>query len=275
MRATIWGCRGSLATPGAATVRYGGNTTSLELETPTGVPVVIDAGTGIRPLGLALEECSPERIHLLLTHLHLDHVEGLGFFAPLFRDGCSVTVWGPPQDGSSLAARVAAYLSPPHFPLPFDRFGASIEFVEVWQETWELEGLRVTCAPVRHPGNTLGYRIEEGGTSLAFIPDCETALEPDSGLALAAGADALLHDAQYTADEYRTRVGWGHSALPDFAGFVGRADPERVLMFHHDPSHGDDVLEEMRRTAERLAGRPIELAAEGLAIDLASSRDSI
>src|SRR5579862_3268322 len=157
MRATIWGCRGSLATPGTATVRYGGNTSCVALQTPTGVPIVLDAGTGIRALGATLDA---RRVHLLLTHLHLDHVEGLGFFAPLFREDCAVTIWGPPQEGLSFADRVRAWLSPPHFPVPFERLGAAIDFVEVEGESWELEGLHFSCARVRHPGPTLGYRIE-------------------------------------------------------------------------------------------------------------------
>src|SRR4051812_47026951 len=114
MRATIWGCRGSLATPGDTTVRYGGNTTSVEVRTASGRLVVLDAGTGIRPLGLAVPE-RHEHVDLLLTHLHLDHLEGLGFFAPLFDPECSVTIWGPPQEGSSLEERVRTYLSPPLF----------------------------------------------------------------------------------------------------------------------------------------------------------------
>ena len=154
MRATIWGCRGSLATPGERTVRYGGNTSSVELRTDSGRLVILDAGTGIRPLGLSLRE-APDRIDLLLTHLHLDHVEGLGFFGPLFTPDLPITIWGPPQDGSSLAERIAGYLSPPFFPRPFEELPSKIEFVELGEETWQLDGLAITSGRVTHPGTTL------------------------------------------------------------------------------------------------------------------------
>jgi phosphoribosyl 1,2-cyclic phosphodiesterase len=264
MRATIWGSRGSLATPGASTLRYGGNTTTVELRTSEGGLVVLDAGTGIRSLGLSLAAEHPPQIHLLLTHMHLDHVEGLGFFAPLFDPACAITIWGPRPDGLPLRDHLAAYLSPPLFPVPFERFPATIEFVEVWEDTWEMDGVRVTSAPVKHPGPTLGYRVEENGCSFAFIPDNEPALDAGSGLALAAGVDLLVHDAQYTADEYASRVGWGHTSIPDFAAYVREADPARTVMFHHDPAHSDEMLESMEKAARELAGRDtVELAREG------------
>ncbi|HEY6961034.1 MAG TPA: MBL fold metallo-hydrolase [Gaiellaceae bacterium] len=263
MQVTIWGCRGSLATPGPSTVRYGGNTTSVEVRTQSGRLVVLDGGTGIRPLGLSLAE-RPARIDLILTHLHLDHVEGLGFFAPLFDSDCAITIWGPAQDGPSLSERVAAYLSPPLFPLPFEQFGERIEFHECGEETWQLDGLNVTAARVRHPGTTYGYRIEEDGRVFTFIPDNEPGLDPTSGLELAAGADVLFHDAQYTADEYATRGGWGHSSIDHFASAVREAAPGRAVMVHHDPTHDDDTLERMCAKASTLAGRSVELGREGV-----------
>ena len=264
MRATIWGCRGSLATPGPSTVRYGGNTSSIELRSSSGSLIVLDAGTGIRPLGLTLATERPAEIHLLLTHMHLDHVEGLGFFGPLFDPGCRITIWGPKPDGASLREHLAAYLSPPLFPVPFTELPCTIEVVEIWEDTWSMDGVRVASAPVRHRGRTLGYRIEEDGRSLAFIPDNEPGLDAESGLVLAEGVDLLMHDAQYTADEYETRVGWGHTALPDLAAYILAADPRRTVMFHHDPSHSDDVLEAMEQSARELACRDaIELAREG------------
>jgi phosphoribosyl 1,2-cyclic phosphodiesterase len=271
MRATIWGCRGSLATPGQSTVRYGGNTTSVELRTSIGGLIVLDAGTGIRRLGMSLQSEHPAQIHLLLTHMHLDHVEGLGFFAPLFDPACTITIWGPRPDNTSLRDHLAAYLSPPFFPLPFERFPSTIEVIEIEADSWEMDGVRITSAPVRHPGPTLGYRIEENNLTFAFIPDNEPALDAESGLALAARVDLLVHDAQYTAEEYESRVGWGHTSIPDFAAYVRAADPRRTVMFHHDPSHGDDLLEAMERSARELAGRAtIELAREGVELILGS-----
>jgi phosphoribosyl 1,2-cyclic phosphodiesterase len=261
VRATIWGCRGSLATPGERTVRYGGNTSSVELRPESGRLVILDAGTGIRPLGLSLRE-SPTCVDLLLTHLHLDHVEGLGFFAPLFFADCPITIWGPPQDGSSLAERIAGYLSPPFFPRQFEELPSRVEFVELGEETWQLDGLKITSGRVTHPGTTLGYRVEEGGRTFTYIPDNELGLAPESGAELAEGADLLFHDAQYTPEEYGTRVGWGHSSLDDLSTFLRNVNAKRPVMFHHDPAHSDDFLESMRATVEEQTGLGVELAAE-------------
>jgi phosphoribosyl 1,2-cyclic phosphodiesterase len=199
--------------------------------------------------------------------MHLDHVAGLGFFAPLFMD-TTVRIWGPRPAGGPLADSIASFLSPPLFPVLFADIPARIEVNEVADETWELGGLTVTAALVKHPGGALGYRLEENGASLAFIPDNELGLDPDAGASLATGADVLLHDAQYTDAEYAEKVGWGHSGASDFAAFVRRTAPARAFMFHHDPAHDDDALEAMREESTRLAGREVELAAEGLVLDL-------
>ena len=278
MRARIWGCRGSLATPGPTTVRYGGNTSCVEVRPSDGSLIVLDAGTGIRLLGLALGQERPKEIHLLLTHMHLDHVEGLGFFLPLFDPDTQIHVWGPVWEERSLRDRIVAYLSLPLFPLRFEQIPARLHFHDVPEETFELGNVKVSAARVTHPGPTVAYRIEENGRSLAFVPDngpalnCDIAAAPAaevSGLELASGATVLMHDAQYTAEEYTTRVGWGHSALPDFAALVGRAQPEQVLMFHHEPNHTDHDLELMLGEARSLLpDRDITLAREGLELSL-------
>jgi phosphoribosyl 1,2-cyclic phosphodiesterase len=242
-------------------VRYGGNTSSVELRPESGRLVILDAGTGIRPLGVSLREV-PERVDLLLTHLHLDHVEGLGFFGPLFAADCPITIWGPPQEGSSLADWISGYLSPPFFPRRFEELPSRIEFRELGEETWQLDGLTVTSARVTHPGTTLGYRFEEAGRSFTYIPDNELGLAPESGASLADGVDLLFHDAQYTPDEYASRVGWGHSSLDDLASFLGSIEAGQSVMFHHDPSHSDDFLESMRTTLAEQTGLGVQLAAE-------------
>jgi phosphoribosyl 1,2-cyclic phosphodiesterase len=248
-------------------VRYGGNTSSVELRPESGRLVILDAGTGIRPLGLSLRE-APSCVDLLLTHLHLDHVEGLGFFGPLFAPDCPITIWGPPQEGSSLADWISGYLSPPFFPRPFGELPSRIEFRELGEETWELDGLRITSSRVTHPGTTLGYRIEENGRTFTYIPDNELGLAPESGAALAEGADLLFHDAQYTSEEYESRVGWGHSSLDDLAPFLRDVNPTRPVMFHHDPAHSDDFLESMRATVQEQTGLDVELGAELASYDV-------
>jgi len=266
MKAAIWGCRGTLPAPGPTTVRYGGNTSCVAVDTADGGLVVLDCGSGLRPLGNALAANPPREVDILLTHMHLDHVTGLGFFALFFME-TTVRIWGPRPVTGPLAETIDSYLSPPLFPVRFADIPARIEVTEVSEATWQIGSLSVTAAPVQHPGGALGYRLEEGGRSLAYIPDNELGLDADSGVALATGVDVLFHDAQYTEAEYPSKVGWGHSSLPDFATFVRRTEPGRALMFHHDPQHDDETLEAMRDEASRLAGREIELAAEGLVFD--------
>lgn len=277
MRATIYGCRGSLAAPGRETVHYGGNTSCVEIRLDDGTLLVLDAGTGIRKLGLTLRaECPPE-IHILLTHLHLDHLEGLGFFAPLFREDVRIHVWGPASPIQSLRRRVRRLLSPPLFPVELSEIPA-VEFHDVPEEPWEIGGARLLAAPVKHPGPTVGYRIEEDGRSLGYIPDHEPALGVDlhsvptawiSGYPVAEGVDVLLHDAQYTPAEYEERVGWGHSSIPHVVDFGLIAKVRRLILFHHDPLHADDRLEKMLGEArDRWGERPeeLELAREGMEI---------
>jgi phosphoribosyl 1,2-cyclic phosphodiesterase len=280
MLARIWGCRGSLAAPGPATVRYGGNTSCVEVRLADGSLLVLDAGTGIRALGATLGGVSDGPVHLLLTHLHLDHLEGLGFFGPLWRTETELHVWGPPSTLHPLQRRVARYLSPPLFPIHLGDVPAQLRFHDVPQEPWRLGSATIEAAPVVHPGPTLGYRIEEDGAALAYLPDHEPALAHDlaslspdwiSGGLLAAGADVLLHDAQFTEAEYPHRVGWGHSSVAHAVAFGAAAEVERLVLFHHDPVRDDEQLEDLLGRARELSnggGRVPELAFEGMRLEL-------
>ena len=281
MRARVWGCRGSLAAPGAETVRYGGNTSCVEVRLEDGTLLVLDAGTGIRPLGTGLDVAAP--IHLLLTHFHLDHLEGLGFFAPLWHSDTELHVWGPSSPIHSLQERIARYLSPPLFPVHLSDSPATLVFHDVPDEPWELGSARITATPVVHPGPTLGYRIEEDGASLAYIPDHEPALGLDldtitsdwlSGFPVADGATVLLHDAQFVEDEYPSRVGWGHSSVAHTVGFARLAGAGELVLFHHDPMRTDDELEALEARATELwfevggGAPPPRLAFEGMTLSI-------
>jgi phosphoribosyl 1,2-cyclic phosphodiesterase len=280
VRATIWGCRGSLATPGEDTLRYGGNTSCVQLELADGTVVVLDAGTGARELGLRLAADPPAVIHLLLTHLHLDHLEGLGFFRPLWTSGVELHVWGPASPLMSLRERVARYLSPPLFPMQLADVAANVTFHDVPEQPWSIGTARFSAEPVLHPGPTVGYRVEENGSSLTYIPDHEPAFgheldgrSPDwiSGWQLARDANVVIHDAQYTEHEYEEKTGWGHSSVADAVAFARIANAGRLVLFHHDPMHSDDELERLRERAHELwdgnGGGP-ELAYEGMEITL-------
>lgn len=276
--ARVWGCRGSLPTPGEATVRYGGNTSCVEVCAGNGVPVILDAGTGIKRLGATLE--GRTCIHVLLTHLHLDHVEGLRFFEPLWREGTHVHIWGPPSPVHSLRDRIARSFSPPLFPVDLADIPATVSFHDVPSDPWEIEGLRLRAQSVSHPGTTIGYRVELDGSSLAFIPDHEPVLGVEldslgtewiSGHALADGVDVLLHDCQWREDEYPDRVGWGHSSVAHAVGFARSADVGRLVLFHHDPDRSDEEVDRLVERARELwdgsGGIPPVAACEGMAVD--------
>lgn len=278
MRVTIWGCRGSLATPSPDTLRYGGNTSCLEVELPNGSLLVLDAGTGIRRLGQKLERGNVRRIQLFLTHLHLDHVEGLRFFEPLWDDGVEVDIWGPPSPVSSLRERVARAFSPPLFPIEIAEVPARVTFNDVPREQWVVDGATLRAEAIMHPGPTLGYRIESGDAALAYLPDHEPALLGSisdrsadwiSGASLAAGANVLVHDAQFSQDEYAQRVGWGHSSYEDAIAFGQAVGAEKLVLFHHDPNHDDGWLDESEQRAQVLTGpngTAALLAREGMAL---------
>src|SRR5205823_5674585 len=162
VRAKIWGCRGSLAAPGPETVRYGGNTSCVELRTSDDHFIVIDAGTGIRNLGLSLGVHYPDRIDILLSHLHLDHIEGLGFFMPMWDEKVEIHLWGPPSPTRSLKEGMARYFSPPLFPVHMDDVPAHLVFHDVPETEWEIGATRIRAQPVNHPGPTVGYRLDDG-----------------------------------------------------------------------------------------------------------------
>ena len=259
MRVTLFGTRGSLPAPGPETARYGGNTSTVEVRGADGTVLVLDAGTGIRRLGTQLPP-ELERIDILLTHLHMDHIQGLGFFGPLYAPKIDVHIWGPISSTLSLDARLRRYLSPPLFPVHL-RDLPRLHFHEVPRRPFRIGPFRIRTALVCHPNPTVGYRIEERGRALAYLPDHEPALglregqwleaEWTSGYDLAAGADLLIHDAQYTDQEYACCVGWGHSTYRHAFEFAARAGAKAMVPFHHDPSHDDTMLDQLLDEALR------------------------
>jgi phosphoribosyl 1,2-cyclic phosphodiesterase len=279
VRLTLWGTRGSLPSAGPENVRYGGNTSCVEVRGADGTLLVLDAGTGIRRLGYAVEREIP-RVDVLLTHLHMDHIQGLGFFAPLYQEGLEVHIWGPPSRRLDLAARLTKYLSPPLFPVRLRDLPCKLTLHDVTPGIFSVGALAVTTDLVCHPGATLGYRITENSASMAYLPDHEPALgtgelppelEWTSGLALAAGADLLIHDTQYVADEYPEHVGWGHSAVGQTIAFAAAARVKRLVTFHHDPSHTDAMLDKLHEELRTACKLPFELIAgrEGTTLQLA------
>jgi len=276
----IWGCRGSIATPGPDTIRHGGNTSCVEVRAGNGHVIVLDAGTGARPLGVDLVGDPPERIDLLLTHLHVDHLEGLGAFAPIWSPQTELHIWGPPSPVASLDERIAYYFSPPLFPVHLSQVPARVAFHDAPLRGADLGAFHVEAQTILHPGPTVGYRIEADGRVLAYLTDHEPALAADldgvspewiSGHAIADGADLLIHDCQYDEEEYPSHIGWGHSSTRQVATFARRAGVERLLLYHHDPMHGDDRLDTMGARVRELWSVDAERcgsAAEGMRVSL-------
>ena len=281
MQVKVWGARGSVPAPGPHMNRYGGNTSCVQVTLAGGEELILDAGTGIRTLGIDL--MGRERIHILLTHLHLDHIQGLMFFPPCFRHETEITIWGPASPEASLEDRIARYISAPLSPVEVRELPCSVAFRDTPATEWELAGATIRAEAVTHRGPTLGYRITDGDTTLTYIPDHEPALgaplsglEPEwiSGFDLARGADLLIHDCQYADDEYPAHVGWGHSGLSDTLTFARRVEARRVLLFHHDPLHSDEFLDELCATAKQAwqdLGRDateLELGMEGAGLSI-------
>jgi phosphoribosyl 1,2-cyclic phosphodiesterase len=272
----LWGTRGSVASPGPETVRYGGNTACVEVRTDDAL-LVLDAGTGIRRLGATLRAYRG-RIDLLLTHLHLDHLQGIGFFEPCFRPEVELHIWGPPSTTMDLHERLSRYLSPPLFPVLLRDLGSHVSLHDVPAEPFSVGSVTVSGEAIIHPGPTVGYRITSAGRTLAYLPDHEPALgapsfplspEWTSGHRLAAGADLPIHVAQYTAVEYASRNGWGHSSVEQTMAFASQAGVRRLVTFHHDPSHGDDQLEALVAGLQARNGPEVVGGREGMEFTLA------
>lgn len=279
MKVTLWGTRGSLASPGAETLRFGGNTSCVSLEgSSEGTVLVLDGGTGIRKLGQSLPE-TMKRVYILLTHLHMDHVQGLPFFAPLRRQGVEVHIWGPASTTLDLRSRLLRYLSPPLFPISVREILSDLHFHELPSGSIEIGEFEITTQLIIHPNPTVGYCIKEDETSVTYLPDHEPALgaktfpideDWTSGYALAEGADLLIHDSQYTIEEYEKRVGFGHSCLPHAIRFAQLANVKQFVPFHHDPSHTDDMLDRMINDtlAEMQPEFSVTAGKEGLVLDI-------
>ena len=288
MRIRFWGTRGSIPTPGPSTVRYGGNTSCTELRSERGTLVVFDCGTGARLLGQALVEASdggPVSGSLVLGHTHWDHIQGLPFFEPLFGAG-HWDVYGPRGVSEPLHQTLAGQMTYPYFPVSLNQLGAGVDYHELVEGTFEIADVVVRTQYLNHPALTLGYRVECDGAVVCYVTDHEpfdhalgaggdvTGNRADARhVEFVAGADLVIHDAQYSASEYPSHVGWGHSPVDYVVDVCSAAGVGRTVLFHHDPSHDDDTLDAMVEHANRRAdGRTdVSAAAEGEVLEASSA----
>lgn len=271
MNIKIWGCRGSLPSPGPEKNIYGGNTSCVQISHKDHC-IILDGGSGIQRLGASLDP-GIRHIDILLTHLHLDHIMGLGFFLPIYSKHISVNLYGP-ASSESLTNRLRRYFSPPLFPVRLNELPSQPSIIEIGQSSFSIGDIKITSEYVCHPGPTVGYRLEIGKAVIAYMPDHEPALgsaefphnaEWTSGYNIARKADILLHDAQYSTKSYQNSVGWGHSSMEDAIGFARLAEVKKLVLFHHEPMHTDEQLAGLFAEVVKNRSFPfeVELGEEG------------
>jgi len=282
MRVKLWGTRGSIAVPGKDTNLYGGNTTCLEITTESGKKIIIDAGTGIRPLGEKLiKENENVDVFLLITHIHWDHILGFPFFAPINIPTTRITVDGFPTCMKGLRYTFDNKMGDGFFPIKFDDIKAKINYVEKLNEgELNIDGMIIESVPLHHPQGGFGYRFREGDKTLVFITDNELRKKDawagrtlDVFARFSEGADILIHDAQYTPQEIKERRGWGHSDYKSTFEMAHKANAKKLILFHHDPSRKDPDVTAIRILCEDLAkkkksGMTIEAAKEETEFEL-------
>ncbi len=276
MRITFWGVRGSVPVPGPNTVRYGGNTPCVTVEAEPGLVVILDAGTGIRPLGKSLmSRLDRTRLVLLSSHLHWDHIQGLPFFQPLYDPRTRLDIYAGAYQARDPAEALAAQMVAPFFPVNWPELPADIRVHAIGEGRFALGDLMVTAATVEHSAPSLGFRLEYGGRCVVYTGDREGGVpggaESETLAQLCAGADLLITDAQYSGEEYDAHRGWGHSSLAHALALGAEAAVGHLVLFHHDPERSDDELDQWAEVMARQARGPqcrITLAYEGLVIDL-------
>jgi phosphoribosyl 1,2-cyclic phosphodiesterase len=273
---TFYGVRGSCPCPSDDNRRYGGNTACVVLRVGADPPLILDLGTGLRLFGETQPTDGSFRATALITHIHWDHVQGLPFFPPADRVGAQLDVYGPTQDEGPLGEVFGDFMRPPYFPVHFSELRGQIRFHDLYEDDFAVGDAKVRVRRVPHCGPTVGYRVEWDGGIVAYVSDHQApqslATVADSVLELSDGADLLIHDAQYTNEEFAQKAYWGHCTV-DYAVLVAKeANVRRLVLFHHDPAHDDATVDRLldgaRATSERLSGPDVVAAAEGLSIDV-------
>lgn len=275
MNVSFYGVRGSTPCSSDSNRRYGGNTACVALEVPGSDPIIFDLGTGLRFFGDDQPHDGTFRAHALVSHLHWDHVQGLPFCVPVNRLGAQLDIYGPSQEGLSLADAFEEFMRPPYFPVRVADLAGDIRFHAVVADDFVVGDAKVRARHVPHIDATLGYRVEMGGVSVAYISDHQ---QPTDGgyeiapevLELADGVDLLIHDAQFTSQEFALKPHWGHCTIDYAVHVASEAGARRLALFHHDPSHDDAavdaILDHARQVAASRGVGEVLAAAEGLTL---------
>ena len=253
LNVTFHGVRGSTPCHGPSTAKYGGNTSCVSVRAPGRRPILLDLGTGLRYFGKQYSAGTetPLNAIALVTHLHWDHVQGLPFFTPMLREGARLEIFGPQQeDGHTFESAMHDAVSPPTFPVQLKDFAGNFSFSDVGDTEWEIDDYRIMSRFVPHNGPTVGYRIEFAGSSIAYISDHQQPLDgsfhlPDGVRELAEGVDLLIHDAQYTPQEFAVKRNWGHCTVEFAVGIARGVSAKRLALYHHDPDRTDAALDAM------------------------------
>lgn len=253
---TFWGVRGSTPCPCDANARYGGNTACVSLEAPGQDPILFDIGTGLRFFGESLPADPPLDGLALVTHLHWDHVQGLPFFTPINREGSRLEICGRSDEGS-LREAFDDFMRPPYFPVRYSDLAGDISFRDVADTELTFGRARILVRDVPHTGATNGYRVEIDGLVVAYVSDHQQPVGSDAiapgVLELCDGADLVIHDAQYEPHEFAMKSDWGHCTVEYAVRVAAEAGAKRLALFHHDPSHSDDIIDRLVVEAEGFA----------------------
>jgi phosphoribosyl 1,2-cyclic phosphodiesterase len=269
--------RGSIATPGAATVRYGGNTSCVEVRCGDEI-IILDAGTGLRALGKSLLKefkNRPLNLTLLLTHTHWDHIQGLPFFAPIYNSKCRLRILGCEGARKGLVDALTGQMESTYFPVPFAKLPSNIEIEELTDFNFDIGPVLVRAQRANHPGVCVGYRLFSPDGLICFFPDTE----PRTGgvdrelVEFLRDADVMIHDSQYDRAEYRKHIGWGHGCVDDSVALALQAGVKQLCLFHHDPDHDDKRVDEFVKHARKLVAKrkaklKVDAAGEGMMIQL-------
>ena len=277
MQVTFFGVRGSTPCNGDDIAKYGGNTSCVAVSVPGEAPLFFDLGTGARYFGGTQPHDGTFRGTCLLSHLHWDHILGLPFFTPLQRAGSELDVYAPAQDdGRSVSEVIESVIRPPLFPISIDQLPGTVRFHDTADADFKLGEIEVKSRLVPHVGPTLGYRIEWKGRSVAYLSDHQQPYDgsfsiSDGARDIAEGVDVLIHDSQYTNNEFALKATWGHSTIDYAVWLAQHCHVGRLALFHHDPSRSDAALDEILRCAIVAGGRrgvEVFAASEGLTIDV-------